>query len=68
MNNRQQLRPNQHNRLNSLRFGNDQEEEKMSQLASDGEGVEEEEKIAADHDYNEEARERMAYLRDTLEL
>ena len=40
----------------------------MSQLASDGEGVEEEEKIAADHDYNEEARERMAYLRDTLEL
>ena len=50
----------------SSRYLLDQEEEKVSQLHSDGEGLDEEEKIAADHDFNDVARQKMTELRGQL--
>lgn len=50
----------------SSRYLLDQEEEKVSHLESDGEGVDEEEKIAADHDFNDVARQNMTELRGQL--
>ena len=40
----------------SSRFTLDQDDLKVSLLESDGEGVDEEEKIATEHDFNDVAR------------